>query len=260
MSAKGRSTQRLDKVLSNMGYGSRAELKKVVKQGGIIVNGSPAKDPGMHVDPYHDVIEIEGEKILYKEFVYLMLHKPPGVISATEDMRDRTVLDLLDKSYLIYEPFPVGRLDKDTEGLLLLTNDGKLAHELLSPRKHVPKTYEADVAGRVTEEDVIHFSQGVTLDDGYVTLPAELSILSVEELEDGPLSKISLIIHEGKFHQVKRMFEAVGKKVVYLKRVQMGELKLDESLPIGSYRELTAEELTLLGKPSTPELLENQKK
>ncbi|WP_422657637.1 pseudouridine synthase [Paenibacillus sp. EC2-1] len=248
MSSKGRTTQRLDKVLSNMGYGSRAELKKMVKQGGIVVNGTLAKDPGMHVDPYLDAIEVEGEKVLYREFIYLMLHKPPGVISATEDMRDRTVLDLLDKSYLIYEPFPVGRLDKDTEGLLLLTNDGKLAHELLSPRKHVPKTYEADVAGLVTEEDIIQFSQGVTLDDGYVTLPAELMVLSTGEQEEGPLSKISLTIHEGKFHQVKRMFEAVGKKVVYLKRVRMGELMLDESLPIGSYRELTADELAMLGK------------
>ncbi|MGM1046947.1 MAG: pseudouridine synthase [Bacillota bacterium] len=248
MSAKGRTTQRLDKVLSNLGYGSRAELKKIVRQGGITVNGASVKDPGMHVDPYQDTIEIEGEKVLYREFIYLMLHKPPGVISATEDTRDRTVLDLLDKSYLIYEPFPVGRLDKDTEGLLLLTNDGKLTHELLSPRKHVPKTYEADVAGMVSDEDITLFSQGVTLDDGYVTLPAELTVLSVEERENGPLSKISLTIHEGKFHQVKRMFEAVGKKVVYLKRVSMGELKLDESLPIGSYRELTPEELAILGK------------
>lgn len=249
MSVKGRTTLRLDKVLSNMGYGSRAELKKIVRQGGISVNGSPAKDPGMHVDPYQDAIEIEGEQILYRDYVYLMLHKPPGVVSATEDKRDRTVLDLLDKSYLVYEPFPVGRLDKDTEGLLLLTNDGKLAHELLSPRKHVPKTYEANVAGRVAAEDITLFSQGVTLDDGYVTLPAELKLLSVEEHEDGPLSRISLTIHEGKFHQVKRMFEAVGKKVVYLKRVRMGELKLDESLPIGAYRELTTDELAILGKP-----------
>lgn len=256
MSEKGRTTQRLDKVLSNMGYGSRAELKKMVKQGAIVVNGSPAKDPGMHVDPYKDAIEIEGEMILYREFVYLMMHKPPGVISATEDKRERTVLDLLDKAYLIYEPFPVGRLDKDTEGLLLLTNDGKLAHELLSPRKHVPKTYEADVMGRVTAEDVTLFSHGITLDDGYVTLPAELTVLSVEEREDGPLSKISLTIHEGKFHQVKRMFEAVSKKVVYLKRVRMGELMLDESLPMGSYRELSVEELELLKKPTSNEVVD----
>lgn len=185
----------------------------------------------------------------YREFIYLMLHKPPGVISATEDLRDRTVLDLLDEEYLIFEPFPVGRLDKDTEGLLLLTNDGKLAHELLSPRKHIPKTYEAMVEGRADDEDVRMFAAGVTLDDGYVTLPGELVIHSHEERGDGvQLSRISLTIHEGKFHQVKRMFEAVGKKVVYLKRVSMGELRLDENLEIGAYRELTEHELSLIGR------------
>ncbi|OMP68811.1 16S rRNA pseudouridine(516) synthase, partial [Agrobacterium tumefaciens] len=244
MSTKGRTTQRLDKVLANLGFGSRAELKKLAKQGSIVVNGTVIKDPGKHVDPYSDVIEFEGETIQYREYVYIMLHKPPGVVSATEDLRDRTVLDLLDKEYLVFEPFPVGRLDKDTEGLLLLTNDGKLAHELLSPRKHIPKTYEAIVEGRVDEEDARLFAAGVTLDDGYVTLPAELVIHSHEERSDGGIhSGISLTIHEGKFHQVKRMFESVGKKVVYLKRVSMGELRLDESLEIGTYRELTGEEL-----------------
>ncbi|NMO95354.1 pseudouridine synthase [Paenibacillus lemnae] len=258
MSAKGKggktgkTTQRLDKILSNMGYGSRAELKKMVKQGNITVNGAAVKDSGLQVDPHQDVLEVEGERVVYKEFIYLMLHKPPGVVSATEDLRDKTVIDILDEKDKIFDPFPVGRLDKDTEGLLLLTNDGKLAHELLSPRKHVPKTYEANVRGLVNEEDAAAFSQGVTLDDGYVTLPAELNILSVEETEDGFLSRISLTIHEGKFHQVKRMFEAVGKVVVYLKRVTMGGLALDPSLPIGSYRELTEEELQLLYK-STPQ-------
>lgn len=207
------------------------------------------KDSGKHVDPYTDIIEFEGETVQYREFVYLMLHKPPGVISATEDLRDRTVLDLLDEEYLIFEPFPVGRLDKDTEGLLLLTNDGKLAHELLSPRKHIPKTYEAIVEGRVDDEDVRLFAAGITLDDGYVTLPGELVIDSHEERGDGAqMSRISLTIHEGKFHQVKRMFEAVGKKVVYLKRVSMGELRLDEKLEIGAYRELTEQELSLIGR------------
>ncbi len=248
MSAKGRITLRLDKVLSNLGFGSRAELKKKAKQGSIVVNGTVMKDPGKHVDPYTDIIEFEGETVQYREFVYLMLHKPPGVISATEDLRDRTVLDLLDDQYQIFEPFPVGRLDKDTEGLLLLTNDGKLAHELLSPRKHIPKTYEATVEGRVDDEDVRMFAAGVTLDDGYVTLPGELVIHSHEERGGVQLSRISLTIHEGKFHQVKRMFEAVGKKVVYLKRVSMGELRLDESLEIGAYRELTEHELSLIGR------------
>lgn len=251
MSARGRTTQRLDKVLANMGWGSRAELKKRVKQGAITVNGKLAKDPGMHIDPVQDLIEVDGERVEYREFIYLMLHKPPGVVSATEDTRDRTVLDLLDPSYRVFQPFPVGRLDKDTEGLLLLTNDGKLAHELLSPKKHVPKTYEADVLGRVDEEDKALFAKGVTLDDGYVTLPAVLTIRDVEERDSGPLSRITLRIHEGKFHQVKRMFEAVGKKVVYLKRVSMGGLVLDDKLAIGHCRELTSGELALLGQPVT---------
>lgn len=251
MSARGRTTQRLDKVLSNMGWGSRAELKKRVKQGAITVNGKMAKDPGMHIDPLQDQIEVDGERVEYREFVYLMLHKPPGVVSATEDTRDRTVMDLLDPSYRVFQLFPVGRLDKDTEGLLLLTNDGKLAHELLSPKKHVPKTYEADVLGRVDEEDVALFAKGVTLDDGYVTLPAELAIRTVEETESGPLSRISLTIHEGKFHQVKRMFEAVGKKVAYLKRVRMGGLVLDDTLAIGHCRELTPGELAAISQSVT---------
>lgn len=248
MSKQGRMTLRLDKVLTHMGYGSRSDIKKKIKLGAITVNDARAKDSGMHVNPYEDIIIIDGERVQYKEFIYLMLHKPPGVVSATEDTRDRTVLDLLNQEHLAFEPFPVGRLDKDTEGLLLLTNDGKLAHELLSPKRHVPKTYEAVIAGDVSEEDVEQFARGVTLDDGYVTLPGELSILRKEQEGDEVLSHISLIIHEGKFHQVKRMFQAVDKKVTYLKRVQMGRLKLDESLHIGSCRELTEDELSLLGR------------
>ncbi|MGG4047301.1 pseudouridine synthase [Paenibacillus favisporus] len=251
MSKQGRTTLRLDKVLTHMGYGSRSDIKKKIKQAGVTVNGVRAKDSGMHVDPYKDDIRIDGEQVQYKEFIYLMLHKPPGVVSATEDTRDRTVLDLLEPEHLAFEPFPVGRLDKDTEGLLLLTNDGKLAHELLSPKRHVPKTYEAVVSGDVTEADVQQFASGVTLDDGYVTLPGELTILRKEQQGDEVVSHISLVIHEGKFHQVKRMFQAVGKKVAYLKRVQMGKLKLDEGLRIGTYRELTEDELLQLGKDET---------
>ncbi|MCJ8010389.1 rRNA pseudouridine synthase [Paenibacillus sp. KQZ6P-2] len=246
MSGKGRTTLRLDKVLTHMGYGSRSEIKKYVKQGFITVNGARAKDSGMHVHPETDVILLDGEQIVYKEFIYVMLHKPPGVVSATEDNRDRTVLDLLEPAILAFEPFPVGRLDKDTEGFLLLTNDGKLAHELLSPKRHVPKTYTALVSGDVDEEDVEQFAKGVTLDDGYVTLPGELVILQKEQKEDGVLSRIELTIHEGKFHQVKRMFESVGKKVLYLKRIRMGNLDLDPALKLGEYRELTEEELGLL--------------
>ncbi|BCG58729.1 pseudouridine synthase [Paenibacillus sp. URB8-2] len=238
--------QRLDKVLSHVGFGSRSELRKQAKQGLITVNGAVVKDSGAHVDPYVDKIEVAGEAVLYREHIYLMMNKPPGVLSATEDKRDRTVLDLLEERYAMFEPFPVGRLDKDTVGLLLLTSDGKLAHELLSPRKHVPKTYEAVVEGDVGPEDVAAFAEGVKLDDGYMTLPAQLVILSRDRGKQ-VISRISLTITEGKFHQVKRMFQAVGKKVVFLKRVSMGNLSLDESLAEGACRELTEAELKLLG-------------
>ncbi|HEY2494066.1 MAG TPA: pseudouridine synthase [Paenibacillus sp.] len=248
MSGGIRKTQRLDKVLAHLGRGSRSDIRRMAKQGVITVNGSVTKDSGLHVDPYVDLIEVDGERIQYRQFIYLMMHKPQGVISATEDKRESTVLDLLSIDDAAFEPFPVGRLDKDTEGLLLLTNDGKLAHDLLSPRKHVPKIYEAIVDGDVGPEDVELFATGVTLDDGYVALPGELVILRKENQDSNILSHISLTIHEGKFHQVKRMFEAVGKQVVYLKRVQMGELVLDPELEIGTYRELTDKELSLLGK------------
>ncbi len=199
------------------------------------------KDAALHVDTVKDEVTILGEKVVYKEFMYLMMNKPQGVLSATEDKRDQTVIDLLDAEYNIFELFPVGRLDKDTEGFLLLTNDGKLAHNLLSPKKGVPKTYYAHIEGIVTEEDTERFSEGVILDDGYETKPGQLRIL-----KSADISEIELTITEGKYHQVKRMFEAVGKQVVYLKRLSMGPLSLDESLALGSYRELTEEELQQL--------------
>ncbi|GAA3400794.1 pseudouridine synthase [Paenibacillus hodogayensis] len=238
--------QRVDKILSNMGFGSRSEIRRLVKQGAVKVGGATIKDFGLQVDPELDVIEVGEERVVFREFVYVMLNKPQGVISATEDSRDRTVVDLLSDEYRHFDAFPVGRLDKDTEGLLLLTNDGKLAHNLLSPRKHVPKTYYAEVEGRVGEEDKDAFRRGVTLDDGYVTMPAELLVLREGSPEAGVVSKIELTIMEGKFHQVKRMFQAVGKKVVYLKRIAMGSLLLDEHLAAGQYRELTVEELEQL--------------
>ncbi|WP_100402067.1 pseudouridine synthase [Bacillus sp. FJAT-42315] len=232
---------RVDKILANLGYGSRKDVKKILKSGAVTVNGELVKDAKQHVDPNNDQIVIHGEEVHYREFIYLMMNKPPGVISATEDMRDETVIDLLDPEHIIFEPFPVGRLDKDTEGLLLITNDGQLAHQLLSPKKHVPKTYFAVIDGEVTESDVEAFRHGVTLDDGYETQPGELVIL-----KSGLRSDIELTITEGKFHQVKRMFEAVGKKVVYLQRISMGPLVLDEELELGEYRELTEEEIKLL--------------
>ena len=234
---------RLDKLLSNMGYGSRREVKVLLKTKAVEVNGVPAKDVSMHVDTDKDRVVVFGEQVIYTEFIYLMMNKPQGVISATEDKKDKTVIDLLDPLAQHFKPFPVGRLDKDTEGLLILTNDGQLTHQLLSPKKHVPKLYFAVIDGRVTEEDITKFREGVTLEDGYLTKPGELTILS-----SGDISEIELTIMEGKFHQVKRMFEAVGKKVTYLKRMRMGSLQLDETLELGDTRPLTEEELEALQK------------
>lgn len=229
---------RLDKLLSNMGFGSRKEIKIIVKSKAVEVNGKVAKDVSMHVDSEKDEILISGEKVIYTEFIYLMMNKPPGVISATEDKKDQTVIDLLEPIDQHFQPFPVGRLDKDTEGLLLITNDGHLTHQLLSPKKHVPKLYFAEIDGMVTEEDILRFKEGVILEDGYLTKPGDLSIL-----RSGETSEIELIITEGKFHQVKRMFEAVGKRVTYLKRLKMGSLELDSTLKLGQYRPLTEKEL-----------------
>lgn len=240
-------TQRLDKVLAHLGYGTRKELKKLVREGVVMVNGEVVTDSSTHVDPEEDVIQVWEEEVHYRQYVYLMLNKPAGVISATYDTVNPTVIDLIGEEYYPFQVFPVGRLDKDTVGLLLLTNDGKLAHDLTSPRKHVPKTYYAKILGKVTEEDVEAFRKGVKIADEYTTLPAELTILHSAER-----SEIELTIMEGKFHQVKRMFEAVGKKVIYLKRLSMGSLTLDPRLAEGEYRELTEEELQKLRESGSP--------
>lgn len=232
---------RIDKFLSNMGYGSRKEVKILLKSKAVEVNGETVRDPKVHVDETNDEVAVGGELVEYTEFIYLLMNKPPGYISATEDKYDETVIDLLGEGEQLFEPFPVGRLDKDTEGLLLLTNDGKLAHELLSPKKHVDKRYFAKIEGVVTDEDGEAFKRGVMLDDGYVTKPAQLNIL-----HSGPESEIELTITEGKFHQVKRMFQSVDKEVVYLKRLSMGALELDPELQLGEYRHLTEEELDSL--------------
>ena len=235
--------ERLDKILSNMGYGTRKEVKAYVKGGLVTVNGKIAKNSSEKADPNEDEIIIDGIVVDYREFIYIMMNKPQGYVSSTEDHISATVLDLIDYEYHIFEPFPAGRLDKDTEGLLFLTNDGQLAHRLLTPKNKVPKTYFAEVDGRVTKEDIEAFKKGVVLDDGYKALPADLLIL-----ESGDISKIELTIVEGKFHQVKRMFEAVGKTVVYLKRLTLGSLVLDESLSLGEYRELREDELEELNR------------
>lgn len=231
---------RLDKYLADMGAGTRSEVKKAVIKGHVTVNGTVIKKPETKIDTEKETVSFQGRDIGYTEYEYYMLNKPAGVVSATEDKRGRTVVDLID-SKRRKDLFPVGRLDKDTEGLLLITNDGALAHRLLSPKKHVDKVYYAEIDGTVTGEDAEAFAEGLDIGEEHKTLPGSLVIL-----EAGEHSRIELTIQEGKFHQVKRMFRAVGKEVVYLKRIRMGSLLLDESLGTGEYRELTKEEIEAL--------------
>ena len=234
---------RMDKYLADLGIGTRQEVKKYMKQGRVTVDGELVKKPETKVDIEKSKVCFDGREVLYEQYEYYMLHKPAGVISATEDNRCETVIDLIE-SKKRKDLFPVGRLDKDTEGLLLITNDGALAHRLLSPKKHVDKCYFARIQGRVTQEDVEAFSKGVnigTSQEEEWTMPGKLVI----EKSDA-ISEIRLTIQEGKFHQVKRMFEAVGKEVIYLKRESMGTLVLDETLKPGEYRKLTEEELKSL--------------
>lgn len=237
---------RLDKFLADMQIGSRKEVKSYIKKGLVKVNQVTVKQDKFQVKPETDEIFFDGEKISYQQFFYYMLNKPAGVISATRDFQQKTVIDFLQKTDFRADLFPVGRLDKDTEGFVLLSNDGNLAHRLLAPKKHVEKEYFAKVEGIVRPEDVTAFAKGLLLDKGEVALPGELTILKVDEEKE--TSEISLIIHEGKFHQVKRMVQAVGKKVVYLRRDRIGGVRLDKALALGEYRPLTLEELAILTK------------
>ena len=234
---------RLDKYLCETGFGTRSQVKDLLKKGQVMVNGEVVKKPELKINETTDQILCQGKKASYQKNIYLMLHKPAGVVSATEDNRKKTVLDLVRPEDRKNGLFPVGRLDKDTEGLLLLTDDGELAHRLLSPKKHVDKTYYAKIDGQVTEEHVKQFREGLDIGDEKKTLPAVLTILL-----SGPVSEIEVTIHEGRFHQIKRMFEAVGCKVTYLKRLSMGSLVLDETLPPEEYRPLTESELEGLTK------------
>lgn len=234
---------RLDRYLANMGCGSRTEVKRMIRSGNVIVNGQSIQNESFPINPGVDLVVCWGSEVAYREHIYLMLNKPAGVISATEDLKERTVLDLIDPKYHNKGIFPVGRLDKDTEGLLILTNNGKLGHKLLSPKKKVPKRYYAKVTGEIGPEDVESFHNGIVLDDGYRTMPAELKLL-----QTGDLNEVLVVIQEGKYHQIKRMFQALGKRVVYLKRLAMGELVLDPNLKEGAYRELTNEEIQILSK------------
>ncbi len=231
---------RLDKYLADMGIGTRSEIKSYIRKGRVKLNRELCTKPEQKVIPGKDTVTFDDAPVGYVKYQYYMLHKPAGVVSATEDNVSTTVLELI-KDRKCKDMFPVGRLDKDTEGLLLITNDGDLAHRLLSPKKHVDKVYYARIEGRVTKEDAAAFEMGVDIGEEVITLPAKLKILASDEI-----SEIELTIQEGKFHQVKRMFEAVDKKVLYLKRLSMGSLVLDQALKPGEYRELTEEELEAL--------------
>ena len=231
---------RLDKYLVTCAVGSRTEVKNFLKAGRVTVNGKKEKSAKLQINEETDEICFDGQKLDYEEFVYYMMNKPQGVISATEDPKHKTVLDLLDDLARSKEVFPVGRLDIDTYGLLLLTNDGKLAHALLSPKRHVDKTYLAQINGVMTDTDIETFAQGIPLKD-FTCQPAKLEILSVDTEKEESLVRVT--IAEGKFHQVKRMVAYCGKEVVDLQRLTMGTLTLDENLKRGEWRRLTKEEL-----------------
>lgn len=231
---------RLDKFLVACAVGSRTEVKNLLKAGRVTVNGKKEKSAKLQIDEERDEIRFDGQVLEYEEFVYYMMNKPQGVISATEDPKHRTVLDLLDALARSKKVFPVGRLDIDTHGLLLLTNDGKLAHALLSPKRHVDKTYLAQVKGMMTQEDVETFAKGIPLKD-FICQPARLELVSIDPEKNQ--SQIRVTIAEGKFHQVKRMVAYCGKEVVDLQRLTMGPLVLDENLERGEWRRLTKEEL-----------------
>lgn len=237
---------RLDRFLANMGCGSRNEVKQMLRSGKVTVNGESVRDGARHIVPRQDRVVCLDRVIQYREYIYLMLNKPAGVISATEDMRDRTVLDLVDGKYHNKGLFPVGRLDKDTEGLLILTNDGDLGHRLLAPKKHVSKRYYAGIAGEVGTREIEAFQTGIVLEDGYQTLPARLELLNSGDFAGMGVSEVIVEIYEGKFHQIKRMMQALGKQVIYLKRISMGGLALDPALKPGEYRELSEGEIDRL--------------
>ena len=234
---------RLDKYLSDMGAGTRSELKKEIRRSGVSVDGTVITDPGFSVSASSRVV-FRGSVIAYEESVYYMLNKPAGIISASEDGREPTVVDLIPEPKR-RDLFPVGRLDRDTEGLLIITSDGALSHRLLSPKHHVDKVYYVRVSGILTDNDIEMFSDGLVLTDGLECLPADLKILSVSE--DEYTSEAEITIREGKFHQVKRMFSSIGAEVLYLKRLSMGPVVLDPELPPGGSRRLTQDEMALLG-------------
>lgn len=232
--------ERIDKIIASQGQFSRSEVKKLVKDGRVTLDGTVIKSSDIKADPNINDIAIDGKSISYKKHLYLMLNKPQGVVSATEDTDHKTVIDLVPKEFKRDGLFPAGRLDGDTVGFVLITDDGDFAHKILSPKNHIMKTYHATLQRPVTQADIDAFRNGIELKDGTLCLEAQVKSLD----SDKPMAEIKIC--EGKYHQVKRMFAALGNKVVFLKRVKMGELSLDESLEEGQCREITAEELRLI--------------
>ncbi len=230
---------RIDKFLSNMGIASRTESSKAARGGLVLVNGAPVKKADVHIDPEKDVITYCGRKIEYRKYTYILMNKPDGVVSATEDGKDKTVIDLLPEELQRLDLFPCGRLDKHTLGLVMLTDDGDLAHRLLSPKHHVNKKYRFECKFPLTRDEVEYLEKGATLEDGYITKPSEI------ELDDDNQSGYITLV-EGKYHQIKRMLESVNNKITYLERVTFGPLCLDKSLGRGEWRFLSKEEIERL--------------
>lgn len=233
---------RIDKLLAHAGYGTRKQVKQLIKNKHVTINGELVKNQGIHVDPSIDKITVFGEVVVYEKYTYLVLNKPQNYITATYDPFEQTVIELVPEQYAHVKLSPVGRLDKDTEGLILLTNDGKLNHKLTSPKSNIWKTYEAIVSGEVNKNHIDQFKSGFILDDNYKTKEAVLEVIDVHNGE----SKIKLSITEGKFHQVKRMFQSISMDVLYLKRVSIGKIKLNDDLPLGDTRRLYDEEMAWL--------------
>lgn len=234
--------ERLDKILANMGLGSRKDVKNLIKNGKVTVDGELIKDEGKKFDPLVVNIKLSGEEVKYRKYIYLKLNKPDGFLSATEDDYDPVVIDLLKEEEKLFKPYPVGRLDKDTLGLLLLTNNGELNHRLISPKWKVDKVYRVKLENPVEDDYYERIKEGVILDDGYRCLPGEMEIIDEGERE------VKLTIREGKFHQVKRMFLSLGNKVTYLERIEFAGLRLGTELKRGEYRDLTKEEVESLGR------------
>lgn len=230
---------RLDKYLANMGVGTRTQVKEFIKKGRVSIDDNIIKSPETKFDENSQIAALDGVRINFVKYEYYMLNKPSGVVSATVDNINKTVISLINSKRK--DLFPIGRLDKDTQGLIIITNDGEIAHKMLSPKHHISKVYYAQVEGIVDENDVKLFAQGLKIDNEFNAMPAKLEIIKSEDI-----SQIKLEIFEGKFHQVKRMFEAVGKKVIFLKRISMGEIKLDNSLKAGEFRQLNKDELNYL--------------